>query len=501
MANNKIQFQPSPDERKELAKYSWRAAGATASESYLKSLCENSFLRFPAYAGVYRKETNGVAKEVCDVLVAFGDDVIIFSDKDCSWPDSDDWATGWRRWEKKAIHKSMNQLRGAQRVLESEDMPLYLDPQCSIRFPYTLPKKGCGRTHLIAVARGAAAKSRQYFKGGLGTFVLFFHPTELVTEPLTLTAQPRSLPFVHVFDEISIELLLATINTAKDLAAYLSARREFLTRGDVIVAHGEDELLGLYFSGDGLTPWDGRFPPQASASALIEVPPGLWESIQPFLKERSLIEQVGYLWDEIIDHMIDSITTGQLYFAYPATIEGQERVIRFLAGESRARRVLLAQNLVGLIRGTPNNQRTFRTIPATDKTESTFVFLVMPRISGLPEQQYRVQRRETLFAYCQILKLKYQQIGQVVGIASEPENPNSKSFDLVCLDLTDWKDEDTARAEEIKRRTGFMTEYKEWHMGEEELNSLRTNSVIFPPPKAQPYHPKAGENTKRKPGA
>ena len=30
-------------------------------------------------------------------------------------------------------------------------MPLYLDPQCSIQFPYTLPKKGCGRTHLIAV--------------------------------------------------------------------------------------------------------------------------------------------------------------------------------------------------------------------------------------------------------------------------------------------------------------------------------------------------------------
>ena len=53
-------------------------------------------------------------------------------------------------------------------------MPLYLDPQCSIRFPYTLPKKGCGRTHLIAVARGAAAKSRQYFKGGLGTFSYFF---------------------------------------------------------------------------------------------------------------------------------------------------------------------------------------------------------------------------------------------------------------------------------------------------------------------------------------
>ena len=43
----------------------------------------------------------------------------------------------------------------------------------------------------------------------------------------------------------------------------------------------------------------------------------------------------------------------------------------------------------------------------------------------------------------------------------------------------------------LSRRTGFMTEYKEWHMGEEKnIISLRLTPCFSLHPKAtQPYHP------------
>ena len=65
-----------------------RADGVTESECYLKRLCDRTFLSLWSYSGVYSDE--GLAqikqgKEVCDLLVVFEDNIIIFSDKDCQF--------------------------------------------------------------------------------------------------------------------------------------------------------------------------------------------------------------------------------------------------------------------------------------------------------------------------------------------------------------------------------------------------------------------------------
>ncbi len=60
--------------------------GVNASEGILARLCRRSFLSLWAYPNVHTDEgvRNGVvtsAKEFADVLVVFGNDVILFSDK------------------------------------------------------------------------------------------------------------------------------------------------------------------------------------------------------------------------------------------------------------------------------------------------------------------------------------------------------------------------------------------------------------------------------------
>ncbi|HZY60894.1 MAG TPA: hypothetical protein VFE38_00105 [Edaphobacter sp.] len=490
MANENIHYELSAADRAALSKYKWRASGATSSESYLKSLCEKSFLRFWTYAGVYRKQADGIAKEVCDVLTVFDQDLIIFSDKDCSWPTSKDQKVNWLRWEKKAISKSMSQLRGAQRLLERQTSSLFLDEQCTLPFPYSLPPVISQHTHLVAVARGAAEECRDFFKGGLGTFFIGCDPENHSSQPFTLIAQPNSQPFVHIFDEIALEVVFSALTTVKDFVAYLNARRDLLTHGNVVVAHGEEDLLALYFAGDSPSPWEGSFPPVPDSSFVVNVPDGLWNSMQPFFEERSQIERIGMLWDGITDHLIDMTITGQLYLAFPPTIEGQERIIRFLARESRGRRIFLAQQLYGLIRGTPKDQRAFRTISTTAEGESTFVFMVASRPPDIPEEVYRTARMKMLTGYCQIIKLKYEFIKEVVGIATEPEDPDAQSLDVVALDLTNWTKEDAVAAEEFRHRTGFMEETKEWEPSDTEIQSLGTDNIVFPGPKAKPYKPK-----------
>jgi hypothetical protein len=86
-----------------------RADGVTESERYLKSLCDRTFLSLWSYPGVYRDQVSGKGtegKEVCDLLVAFENHIIIFSDKDCQFPNSDRLELDWNRWFKRAVQKS-----------------------------------------------------------------------------------------------------------------------------------------------------------------------------------------------------------------------------------------------------------------------------------------------------------------------------------------------------------------------------------------------------------
>jgi hypothetical protein len=99
-----------------------RGKGVTKAERYLNRLCESSFLSLWSYAGVYRDQHWGSAankegKELCDALVVFENDIIIFSDKDCRFSDSGDIFKDWARWYRKAIKKSADQIFGAERCI------------------------------------------------------------------------------------------------------------------------------------------------------------------------------------------------------------------------------------------------------------------------------------------------------------------------------------------------------------------------------------------------
>lgn len=92
-----------------------RADGITKSERYLRELCDRTFLSLWSYPNVYRDQGcpgMGDGKEVADLLVVFEDHVIIFSDKDCAFPDSGDLTKDWSRWLRRAVVKSAAQVWG-----------------------------------------------------------------------------------------------------------------------------------------------------------------------------------------------------------------------------------------------------------------------------------------------------------------------------------------------------------------------------------------------------
>src|SRR5262249_23054470 len=101
-----------------------RSSGVTRAERYLSVLCERTFLSLWSYPGVYGDQLVGTmgreskqreGKEVADLLVVFERHVILFSDKDCAFPNSGNLDRDWQRWFRRAIMESAQQLWGAER--------------------------------------------------------------------------------------------------------------------------------------------------------------------------------------------------------------------------------------------------------------------------------------------------------------------------------------------------------------------------------------------------
>src|SRR4051812_22220472 len=97
--------------------------GVTESEAHLTRLARNTFFHLWSYSNLFndknRRDARGQGQELCDLLVVFGSDVLIFSDKDCELNTAPNLEFAWRRWHKAAVCKSARQAAGAERWIRN----------------------------------------------------------------------------------------------------------------------------------------------------------------------------------------------------------------------------------------------------------------------------------------------------------------------------------------------------------------------------------------------
>lgn len=198
-----------------------RAEGSTDSERYLKRLCDQTFLSLWSYPGIYRDQglqQMEEGKEVCDLLVVFEDQIIIFSDKDCKFPDSGNIGVDWNRWFRRAILKSAKQAWGAERWINSHPDRLFLDRACKNQFPLELPDMETARFHLIVVAHDTSRRCRKEI-GGSGSLMIdsmvkgeAHYAAEVAGGwPFMVGDIDPNKTFVHVFDDTTFDIVMNTV--------------------------------------------------------------------------------------------------------------------------------------------------------------------------------------------------------------------------------------------------------------------------------------------------
>lgn len=440
-----------------------RPEGVTASERYLGKLCKRSFLSLWSYPGVLRDQGRsngkGDGKEVSDLLVVFENHIIIFSDKQCHFADSGDLKVDWVRWYKKAILKSAEQVWGAERWIREFPNRLFLDKQCTISFPITLPDPANAIFHHVVVAHDASRRCREVL-GGSGSLML---DSSLIGDghlnrPFTIGQINPDKGYVHVFDDTTLDILMSTLDTISDFTAYLTKKEQFLTGNKVVSAAGEEELLAVYLSkmnsaGEHDFVIEGDYD-------VLSFGEGFWEEFSRSIQRRAQIERdkISYAWDKLIEKFAYYAMSGTQYFTSGRTLREQEIALRFLAREPRTRRRLLAISIHEVLERSINSQSFWhaRVMLPSRAGDPHYVFLFVKRRQNDSDEEYRKVRGQLLSDYCLVTKLEHPQATDIVGIATEAGNVSRRSEDLLYLNAADWSPKAEAEARQIQQRLGLL---------------------------------------------
>ncbi len=444
-----------------------RGSGTTDSERYLQRLGERSFLKFWSHPCVYQRP----GRELCDLLIVFGNDVIIFSDKDCKFPDHADIKVAWCRWFKSSVMEAAKQIWGAERWIKTFPNRLYLDPKCTKPFPIPLPDLRTARFHRIVVAHGAAGACRSYFGGGSGSLMI---DSTIVGPEHFNTSEPDYLPFkvgqidlargyVHIFDDTSLDIVMKTLDTTPDFVSYLAKKEALVAEKKAVFATGEEDLLPLYLR--NMNPngeHDFNVPKDCNAVLVDEVQ---WEEFRTHPRRLAQVEanRVSYLWDELIEKFSHHIMAGTQEFTNSSGPHESEISLRMLAKENRLRRRMLASGLLEVANKANGRQRFVRVYQGLKPEEPYYVLLALPSTHARTEADYREVRLNLLSAYCTICKHVNPDPLDIVGIAISPTSEDHCSEDLMYFDARSWTPEMAAEAESLQKDLGILQNLNRIH--------------------------------------
>ncbi|MEL7657050.1 MAG: hypothetical protein AAGU75_14225 [Bacillota bacterium] len=457
-----------------------RSIGITPSERYLQRLCERSFLRLWSYPGIYRDQSSGGGraggKELCDLLVLFDNHVLIFSDKDCKFPDTGNPKLDWNRWVKRAILKSADQLYGAERWIMNHPDRLFLDRNCKIPFPFPIPNVCDIKIHRLLIAHGVSTECRKYW-GGSGSMMIV---PEVIGERHLISENEKGFlfavgqinaqkGFVHILDDTTVNILLNYLDTITDFVRYLEKKEKFIKSSRLIAAAGEEELLGYYLKNlnDG---GEHDFIIDSHFDA-ISIDEGIWEDflLSPQRKAQFEANIISYSWDKLIELFSTHAIQRTQYFPTNDPIADTEKVLRFMAREPRTRRRMLSKSIYELLHKYGENYKAVRVSVPQEPGEPYYVFLLFPNLGNVPEHEYREVRRMLLSDYCMVVKLKFPGALDIIGFATESGLGEYRSEDACYFDMRDWNTEMEEEAKRLHEEYGLLAEMSIIHMHEDEF--------------------------------
>tara|TARA_R110002074_G_scaffold167933_4_gene329221 strand:+ start:389 stop:1576 length:1188 start_codon:yes stop_codon:yes gene_type:complete len=373
----------------------------TPSEEYVANLCEKSFLPFWSFPNPLGKKD----KELCDLLVVCGNNIIIISVKDIKVSNHKDQSVKYNRWIKDAIEASYKQIFGAERFLKNINEITLKNRKNSIQLPSRKDRK----IYRIAIAFGSDYDF-----------------------PLPMGFTDRG--FVHVFDEKSTEIIISELDTITDFINYLEKKEKFL-KDKTILLPEESDLFALYIN----TGLEFEQPIDTIAGSK-----GIWEEYvtsEDYKTWRERIEP-SFIWDYMIEHLYNHHITES---SKDIEIQNFENALRVLNQENRVNRIelglLLDQAIIKKSKG--------RMILPQEDNRHMYVFMPLS-IKNWSGKEKELEMR------CIVARYLNPQVDTVLGISIGSNEKGDSVYDFCYHYIPEITEEFKQRAEEIREELGYF---------------------------------------------
>lgn len=175
-------------------------------EEFVNEIAYKSFLKYWCYPGP--EDEKGSRKEVCDLLIIFGDTIIIFSVKNYEFKENHP------RYFRNTIDKAIKQIYGAERKLLNQNKDLFIKhPDRELeRFPKAEIKK----VHRLIVNLGEGVK---------------FYP---------FSSKTKNEKFITILDKDAFKTITEELDTIPDFIEYLEKREALFFDKEVLILPGEE---------------------------------------------------------------------------------------------------------------------------------------------------------------------------------------------------------------------------------------------------------------------
>lgn len=375
-------------------KHYFQAKGEN-SEKFVHNLAKKSFLTDWCYLNPELER----GKELCDLLVVFGDIAIIWQIKDLKKGKDG-------RYKESETKKNLKQLSGARRMLFDSNKKINLEN----------PRRGqeifdSSKIKEIYLISALVGEGEDYF--------------EFVKEIKEKT--------VHVLDRNSVEILLNELDTIKDFIDYLKEKEKVLSiENQIILMGGEKDLLAYYLMNE-------RNFDNFKEANLITIEEGCWDEFKkkPEYIAKKEEDKISYFWDFLIDK------------AHLSKDDNYELVAREMAKLNRfQRRIKSKAFFEGQAKASLEKKNNFyrRTLVGEGVT-CCFLYA---------KTKDRTIRKNRLAEICFATRGHFKQNQRVLGIATEMDLLPSHSFEFCLLDFPEWTAKEQKIANEIKENLGIF---------------------------------------------
>lgn len=432
-----------------------RCAAVNQTEKILAQLCDHAFLKMWVFPNPYREPN----KELCDVLVIFDNNVIIFSVKDIKY-NKDKGDIAWQRWKRKAIDESINQIVGAEKWLKKHPDKIFIDPACKNPIPINLKKNI--RIYRMVIAHGVSDIISSNKNNISGSLAIKYSDMNYPKEIPYSVELPKD-PIYHILDTANLEIVLNELDTITDFLNYLKEKEKTIKNCNAVIYSGEEDLMARYIGTIEYSTGKHYLVKDLNKNAILKLEDIIWRDFSRSYEylEKKNSDSISYIWDEILAEVCNYALNGELIGN--VDVFNEDSPIKEMAKESRFHRRILSFGIQNAIDEFPDiiegNNRKVRFILSEDN-QTAYVFL---QIKYNEREDYenivRPRRKQMLNVACGTLKNKYSKLKKVIGIAiNSPKHHVYKDQDYILLNCQKWKREDRSYYYNLNKSYNFWTQ-------------------------------------------